>query len=145
MRTFMRQYACIGLPNMFGAGIGGACEIKIKRIYTWFYSYCLLYSLLHFRIQTLAGKREKMQGFACWRFLGFDKCQLPAGGRWLLPRLFPVNYFLILFVHNLLFYPSSTGHGNVTNSLTNLFSPCLPFHKLFHIETKHCMDMFTAV
>ena len=30
---------------------------------------------------SLAGKREKIHGFAYQRFLGIHKCQLPAGGR----------------------------------------------------------------
>ena len=58
-----------------------------------------------------AGKRDKMQGFAYWQILRFRKCQLPAGGRWLLPHTGaysnPVFFSVfpqIIFYSSFLFY-----------------------------------------
>ena len=62
-------------------------------------------------IFSFAEKRKKMQGLACWQILRFHKCQLPAGGRWLLPHTGaysnPVFFSVfpqIIFYSSFLFY-----------------------------------------
>ena len=60
-----------------------------------------------------------MQGLACWQILRFRKCQLTAGGRWLLPHTWaysnPVFFSVfpqIIFYSSFLFYTWDFASGN---------------------------------